>query len=95
MTKIEMQFMKGLKISNETIENNQLLLLSLQNDVRILVHEYYDSNPRAIDQNDFEFQYLIVLVYSSGFGYRDWETKYARRFVVITIKVDCSRLFRC
>ena len=60
MTKIELQFMKGLKISNETIHDNQLLLITLQNDVRILVHEYYDSNPRVIDQNDFEFQYSIL-----------------------------------
>ena len=60
MTKIELQFMKGLKISHETIERNQLLLMTLQNDVRILVCEYYDSNPRLIDQNNFEFQYSIL-----------------------------------
>lgn len=60
MTKIELQFMKGLKISHETIERNQLLLMSLQNDVRMLVCEYYDSNPRLIDQNNFEFQYSIL-----------------------------------
>lgn len=60
MTQVEMQFMKGLEISSETIERNQLLLMSLQNDVRILVHEYYDSNPRIIDQNDFEFQYSLL-----------------------------------
>lgn len=60
MTRLELQFMKGLKISRETIEKNQCLLLSLQNDVRILVHEYYDSNPRIIDQNDFEFQYSLL-----------------------------------
>ena len=60
MTKIELQFMKGLKISRETIERNQLLLMTLQNDVRILVCEYYDSNPRLIDQNNFEFQYSIL-----------------------------------
>ena len=60
MTRLELQFMKGLKISRETIERNQLLLMSLQNDVRILVCEYYDSNPRVIDQNNFEFQYSIL-----------------------------------
>ena len=60
MTRLELQFMKGLKISRETIERNQLLLMSLQNDVRMLVCEYYDSNPRVIDQNNFEFQYSIL-----------------------------------
>jgi len=60
MTRLELQFMKGLKISRETIERNQLLLMSLQNDVRMLVCEYYDSNPRLIDQNNFEFQYSIL-----------------------------------
>ena len=60
MTKLEMQFMSGLQINHETLEKNQCLLLSLQNDVRILVHEYCDSNPRIIDQNDFEFQYSIL-----------------------------------
>lgn len=60
MTRLELQFMKGLKISRETIERNQLLLMSLQNDVRMLVCEYYDSNPRVIDQNDFEFQYSLL-----------------------------------
>jgi len=59
MTRLELQFMKGLKISRETIDN-QLLLMSLQNDVRMLVCEYYDSNPRVIDQNNFEFQYSIL-----------------------------------
>jgi len=60
MTRLELQFMKGLKISRETIVDNQLLLMSLQNDVRMLVCEYYDSNPRVIDQNNFEFQYSIL-----------------------------------
>lgn len=60
MTQVEMQFMEGLKINHETLEKNQCLLLSLQNDVRILVYEYYDSNPRVIDQNDFEFQYSLL-----------------------------------
>jgi len=60
MTRLELQFMKGLKISRETIVDNQLLLMSLQNDVRMLVCEYYDSNPRLIDQNNFEFQYSIL-----------------------------------
>lgn len=60
MTKIELQFMKGLKISHETIEENQLLLISLQNDVRMLVCEYYDVRFHMIDQNDFEFQYSLL-----------------------------------
>ena len=60
MTKIELQFMKGLKISHETIERNQLLLMTLQNDVRILVCEYYDKDFQKIDQNDFEFQYRLL-----------------------------------
>lgn len=60
MTKIELQFMKGLKISHETIEDNQLLLMTLQNDVRMLVCEYYDVRFHMIDQNDFEFQYSLL-----------------------------------
>ena len=60
MTKLELQFMKGLKISRETIEDNQLLLMSLQNDVRMLVCEYYDKEFQKIDQNDFEFQYSLL-----------------------------------
>lgn len=60
MTRLELQFMKGLKISRETIERNQLLLMTLQNDVRILVCEYYDKDFQKIDQNDFEFQYRLL-----------------------------------
>ena len=60
MTRLELQFMKGLKISRETIERNQLLLMSLQNDVRLLVVEYYDPQFQKIDQNDFEFQYSLL-----------------------------------
>ena len=60
MTRLELQFMKGLKISRETIERNQLLLMSLQNDVRMLVCEYYDKEFQKIDQNDFELQYSIL-----------------------------------
>jgi len=60
MTRLELQFMKGLKISRETIEHNQLLLMTLQNDVRMLVCEYYDKEFHKIDQNDFEFQYSLL-----------------------------------
>jgi hypothetical protein len=60
MTRLELQFLKGLKISRETIERNQLLLMTLQNDVRILVCEYYDKDFQKIDQNDFEFQYSLL-----------------------------------
>ena len=60
MTKIELQFMKNLKISRKTILDNQLLLMSLQNDVRLLVVEYYNPQFQKIDQNDFEFQYSLL-----------------------------------
>jgi len=60
MTRLELQFMKGLKISRETIEDNQLLLISLQHDVRMLVSEYYDVRFHMIDQNNFEFQYSLL-----------------------------------
>lgn len=60
MTKLELQFMKGLSISGQTIQDNHLLLLSLQNDVRLLVCEYYDKEFQKIHQNDFEFQYSLL-----------------------------------
>lgn len=60
MTNLELQFMKNTPISRGTIEKNQLLLLSLQNDVRMLVVKFYDEKFQKINQHEFEFQYSLL-----------------------------------